>query len=160
MSKEPIIVVHGTPAQGETQHVGEFPEGTVVFIDRQMDFLPSASEEDAAAYRELVETRGGTSLTDAIKKLFDEHPGELSDFGSRKRVLIVGEDRTGSIPQDMIEAMHDEVLRIQRETPMVTIVFDNEINDLIWPTHAVYRPQKERDWQQNQKRGRMKPRRR
>ena len=48
---------------------------------------------------------------------------------------------------------------IQHETPLVTIVFDDEINSMIMAPSSPL-PRKEKDWQQNQKRGRMKPRRR
>ncbi len=136
MSKEPIIVVHGNAAQGESRFVDL--SGHDVFV-ASVDDLMNAPEDVAAAYREFVETRGTT----------------LSDL----RLGDVIEDRSGSIPQDMIEAMHAEVVRIQHETPLVTIVFDDKINSMIMAPSSPL-PRKEKDWQQNQKRGRMKPRRR
>ena len=136
MSNEPIIVVYGTPAEGVSRPVS-FAEGDVFIV--ATDDLMNAPEDVAASYREFVETRG-TTLTDLV---------------------LVQEDRTGSIPQDMIDAMHGEVLRIQDEMkrgPHFTVVLDKEINDAIWPART-YLPRKDKDWQQNQKRGRMKPRR-
>lgn len=84
----------------------------------------NAPKDVAAAYREFVETRGTT----------------LSDL----RLGDVIEDRLGSIPQDMIEAMHAEVVRIQHETPLVTIVFDDEINSMIMAPSSPL-PRKEKD---------------
>lgn len=136
MSNEPIIVVYGTPTEGVSRPVS-FAEGDVFIV--ATDDLMNAPEDVAASYREFVETRG-TTLTDLV---------------------LVQEDRTGSIPQDMIDAMHGEVLRIQDEMkrgPHFTVVLDKEINDAIWPARTFY-PRKDKDWQQNQKRGRMKPRR-
>lgn len=153
MSKEPIVVVYGNAGHGESRSF-DFPEGTVVFIDQQMDFIPRD---------ENVEVTGGTSLTDAMKKLFEDRPEfSDSDFGSRRRVLFVDEDRSGSMANEDIEAIHGEVLKLMDEPrgPHFTVVLEDEINNMIMPYHCTYFPRKEKDWQHNQKRGRMKPRRR
>lgn len=77
----------------------------------------NAPDDVAAAYREFVEARG-------------ESPTDMS--------LIV--ECSGSIRQDLMEAMRGEVLKIK--PPMATVVFDEEINTI--SPRSTYLPRKER----------------
>lgn len=129
MSDKPIVVVHGNSAQGESRFIDLSDHD--VFV-ASVDDLMNAPDDVAAAYREFVEARG-------------ESPTDMS--------LIV--ECSGSIRQDLMEAMRGEVLKIK--PPMATVVFDEEINTI--SPRSTYLPRKDKDWQQNQKRGRMKPRR-
>lgn len=134
MSDKPIVVVYGNPAQGVSRAV-EYPEGAIFVAS--MDDLMNAPEDVAAAYRELVETRG-TTITDLV---------------------LFKEDRTGSITDEMMNDMRNEILRIQDTAPLCKIIFEARDDDDSY-TARTYFPRNEKDWQQNQKRGRMKPRRR
>lgn len=89
----------------------------------------------------IVVVTGDQSLTEQIAAVFGQDV-----------VLVV--DDLGAVEREMLEP-----LRVPDPITM-EIVMRREISDDLRRTSAIYLDRPVKDWQQNQKRGRMKPRRR
>ena len=94
----------------------------------------------------IVVVTGGRSLTEQIAAVFGQDA-----------VVIV--DDIASVERELIEEAYERPLRLPDPITM-EIAMRREIADDLRRTATIYLDRPAKDWQQNQRRGRMKPRRR